>query len=292
MSAAPPALTSAVPHAAPADWTLPDLAGLIDHALLAPTLTAADYAAGCDLAAAYQVASVCVSPHAVRDCAARLAGTGVKVGTVVGFPHGLNTTAVKRAEAEAALADGAVELDMVVNISRVLSGDWDHVERDIAAVCAAARSVGGKTKTIFETCYLDDAQKARLCAIAGVAGADWVKTSTGFGTAGATDPRPEVDATARPAGRGGEGQRRHQNAGPIIGGAGAGRHPGRPERHRGGAGRGLRPARPAAPVDGGGAGRRAVLTRRVSEGRAQPGAGLADGPPRGCAAALADASGW
>ena len=187
MFAAPPDLSSAVPHAAPADWTLPDLAGLIDHALLAPTLAAADYAAGCDLAAVYQVASVCVSPHAVRDCAARLAGTGVKVGTVVGFPHGLHTTAVKRAEAEAALADGAVELDMVVNISRVRSGDWDFVERDVAAVCAAARSVGGKTKVIFETCYLDTPQKVRLCAIAGVAGADWVKTSTGFGTAGATD---------------------------------------------------------------------------------------------------------
>ena len=172
---------------APADYSLPDLAGLIDHALLAPALTLTDYDRGCDLAAAYGVASVCVSPHAVPRAAARLAGTGVRVGTVIGFPHGLNAAAVKRVEAETAIADGAVELDMVVNLSRVKSGDWDAVAADLAAVTTVARERGAKTKVIFETCYLTDAEKAKLCELAGLAGADWVKTSTGFGTAGATD---------------------------------------------------------------------------------------------------------
>jgi len=185
---------------APPDWTLPDLAGLIDHALLAPTLTDADYDRGCDLAAAYEIASVCVSPHGIPRVARRLAGTGVKVGTVIGFPHGLHATPTKAAEAETALADGAVELDMVVNVSRVLSGDWDYVARDIAAVTSAARSVGAKTKVIFETGYLDDAQKAKLCAICGVAEADWVKTSTGFGPGGATDHDLELMKTHAPPG--------------------------------------------------------------------------------------------
>ncbi|MFH5805867.1 deoxyribose-phosphate aldolase [Alienimonas sp. DA493] len=169
------------------DWTLPDLAGLIDHALLTPTLTAADYDRGCDLAAAYQIASVCVSPHAVARVANRLAGTGVRVGTVIGFPHGLNTPAVKRVEAETALRDGAVELDMVANVSRVRSGDWAAVSADIAAVTKIARDLGAKTKVIFETGYLTNPQKIRLCELCGVAGADWAKTSTGFGPGGATD---------------------------------------------------------------------------------------------------------
>lgn len=169
------------------DWTLPDLAGLIDHALLAPTLTAADYDRGCDLAAIYQVASVCVSPHKIADVARRLRGTGVKVGTVIGFPHGLHATAIKAAEARTALADGAVELDMVVNVSRIKTGDWDYVARDIAAVTSAAREAGAKTKVIFETGHLTDAEKIKLCELCGVAGADWVKTSTGFGPGGATD---------------------------------------------------------------------------------------------------------
>ncbi|NNJ27504.1 deoxyribose-phosphate aldolase [Alienimonas chondri] len=173
--------------ATPSDWSLEDLAGLIDHALLAPTLTDDDYDRGCDLAAAYGVASVCVSPHKIADVARRLAGTGVKTGTVIGFPHGLNAAAIKAAEARTALADGAVELDMVVNVSRVLSGDWDDVGRDIAGVTSAAREVGAKTKVIFETGHLNDAQKAKLCELCGVAGADWVKTSTGFGPGGATD---------------------------------------------------------------------------------------------------------
>lgn len=173
-------------HGSP-DWSLPDLAGLIDHALLSPTLTADDYDRGCDLAAAYEVASVCVSPHKIADAARRLRGTGVKTGTVIGFPHGLHASKIKAAEARAALADGAVELDMVVNVPRVRSGDWDYVAADLAAVTTAAREAGAQTKVIFETAYLNDAQKIKLCELCGVVGADWVKTSTGFAPAGATD---------------------------------------------------------------------------------------------------------
>ena len=171
---------------APSEFTLPDIAGLIDHALLAPTLTPADFDAGCDLAAAHAVATVCVSPHGVRRCADRLAGTGVGVGTVIGFPLGGHASRVKRFEAEAALADGATELDTVVNVGRVRAGDWGYVADDLAAVLAPARDAGAWVKVIFETCYLGDDQKARLCELSAAAGADWVKTSTGFGSAGAT----------------------------------------------------------------------------------------------------------
>ncbi|MEM9702572.1 MAG: deoxyribose-phosphate aldolase [Planctomycetota bacterium] len=183
----PPASAPSAPPSASDGWTLDDLAGLIDHALLSPTLVAEDYDRGCDLAAAYQVASVCVSPHKVTHVARRLAGTGVKTCTVIGFPHGLHVPSIKAAEARAALAEGAVELDMVVNVSRVLDGDWDHVAQDIAGVTTAAREAGAKTKVIFETGHLNDAQKIKLCELCGIAGADWVKTSTGFGPGGATD---------------------------------------------------------------------------------------------------------
>ena len=168
------------------DYTLADVAGLIDHALLAPTLTAADFDAGCDLAAAHAVATVCVAPHGVRRCAERLGGTGVGVGTVVGFPLGGHVSTVKRAEAEAALADGATELDMVVNNGRVKSADWAYVADDLAAVIDPAHAAGARVKVIFETCLLDDGEIVRLCELSAAAGADWVKTSTGFSSGGAT----------------------------------------------------------------------------------------------------------
>jgi deoxyribose-phosphate aldolase len=163
-----------------------DLAKMIDHSLLQPTLTRGDLDAGCRLALAYDVASVCILPYYLRPCAELLRGSDVKASTTIGFPHGGHTTEIKLAEARRALADGGQELDMVVNISAVLSGDWDYVRQDIKAVVDAAHDAGSKVKVIFENCYLKDEHKIRLCQICGELRADWVKTSTGYGTGGAT----------------------------------------------------------------------------------------------------------
>ena len=163
-----------------------DLAKMIDHSLLNPTLTAGDLEAGCRLARAYDVASVCIMPFGLKRCAELLAGSTVKASTTIGFPHGGNTTAIKVAETLRALEDGGEELDMVVNISQVLSGDWHYVRADIRGVTEATHAAGRKIKVIFENCYLSDAQKIRLCEICGDLGVDWVKTSTGYGTGGAT----------------------------------------------------------------------------------------------------------
>jgi deoxyribose-phosphate aldolase len=168
-------------------WTYADVAKMIDHSLLRPTLAAHELAAGCRLAAEYGVATVCTMPFHARECASLLAGSGVLASTTVGFPHGGHTTRVKVIEAEQALDDGAAELDMVVNISKVLSGDWGYVSDDVRAVLEAVRRRGARLKVIFENCYLDTPQKIRLCEICGELGVDWVKTSTGFGTGGATD---------------------------------------------------------------------------------------------------------
>jgi deoxyribose-phosphate aldolase len=173
-------------HPAMSVWSYSDIATMIDHALLSPTLTSADLEAGCQLARAYDVASVCIMPFALKRCAELLAGSNVKASTTIGFPHGANTTAIKLAETLQALEDGGEELDMVVNISQVLSGTWDSVRADIRAVTEATHAAGQKVKVIFENCYLDDAQKIRLCEICGDIGVDWVKTSTGYGTSGAT----------------------------------------------------------------------------------------------------------
>jgi deoxyribose-phosphate aldolase len=134
----------------------------------------------------YQVASVCILPYYLKRCADLLRGSGVKASTTIGFPHGGHTTAIKRAEAERAIVDGCEELDMVVNISQVLSGAWDYVRQDIRAVIDVAHAAGEKVKVIFENCYLNDEQKIHLCQICGELQADWVKTSTGYGTGGAT----------------------------------------------------------------------------------------------------------
>ncbi len=168
-------------------WTYEELARMIDHSLLRPMLSQAELEAGCELARRYQVASVCILPYYLKRCAGILAGSGVAASTVIGFPHGAHLTRVKAFEAEQALADGGAELDMVVNISKVRSGDWDYVRDDIRAVLDPTHGRGAKLKVIFENCYLDDAQKIRLCEICGELGVDWVKTSTGYGTSGATD---------------------------------------------------------------------------------------------------------
>lgn len=169
-----------------ADFTYADVAKMIDHSLLNPTMTIGDLETGIELAKAYDVASVCIMPYYLKRCAELLAGTTVKASTTIGFPHGGHTTAVKMAEAEQAIADGCQELDFVCNISKVLSGDWDYVKTDIAAVTKIAHDAGQKIKVIFENCYLNDEQKIRLCEICTELGVDWVKTSTGYGTGGAT----------------------------------------------------------------------------------------------------------
>jgi deoxyribose-phosphate aldolase len=167
--------------------TYAQAAKMIDHSLLNPTLTADELEAGLRVALAYDVASVCIMPYYLKRCAAVLEGSAVKASTTIGFPHGGHTTRVKVLEAQQALADGGEELDMVVNISKVLSGDWAYVWEDIKAVVDVTHAAGQQVKVIFENCYLTDAQKIRLCEICGELGADWVKTSTGYGTGGATD---------------------------------------------------------------------------------------------------------
>lgn len=168
------------------DYTYTDISKMIDHSLLVPTMTIRDLEAGCRLALAYDTASVCIMPYYLKRCAEILQGSTVNASTTIGFPHGGHATSIKRAEAEQAIADGCQELDMVVNISQVLSGDWDYVRDDITAVIDVAHAAGQKVKVIFENCYLNDEQKICLCQICGELDADWVKTSTGYGSGGAT----------------------------------------------------------------------------------------------------------
>lgn len=163
-----------------------DIAQMIDHSLLKPTMTRDELEAGCQLALEYQVASVCIMPYYLSRARDILSGSGVLPSTTIGFPHGGQSSRVKQLEAEQALRDGARELDMVVNISLVLSGDFDSVRTDILAVLQPTHARGAKLKVIFENCYLNDAQKVRLCEVCGELSVDWVKTSTGFGSAGAT----------------------------------------------------------------------------------------------------------
>lgn len=167
--------------------TYEQLAKTIDHSLLRPELTEADVINGCEIAKRYNTASVCVKPCHVTLAARLLKGTTVAVGTVIGFPHGAHTTAIKVAEAKDALANGAVELDMVINIGELRSGNLDYVRQDIRAVVEAA---GGKAlvKVILENAYLTDEQKVQACKLAEEAGANFVKTSTGYAPSGATIP--------------------------------------------------------------------------------------------------------
>jgi len=166
-----------------------ELAGMIDHSLLHPTMTDRELEEGCQLAARYRVASVCIKPYFVKRAAELLKGTAVKVGAVIGFPHGNSTSESKRYETELACRDGAVEIDMVINIGKALSGDWDYVERDIKTVCDEAHKHGAKVKVIFENDYLtnggaglsSDEIKRKLGQLSEQAGADWIKTSTGYG---------------------------------------------------------------------------------------------------------------
>ena len=169
-----------------AEYSVRDIAKMIDHSLLRPTMTVEELEQGICLARQYDVASVCILPYYLKRCAELLAGSDVVPSTTIGFPHGGHTTAIKLAEAGRALDDGGVELDMVVNLSKVLSRDWAYVREEIGAIVELTHGRGGKVKVIFENCFLQDEHKIRLCEICGEVRADWVKTSTGYGSGGAT----------------------------------------------------------------------------------------------------------
>ncbi|HJT89420.1 MAG TPA: deoxyribose-phosphate aldolase [Bryobacteraceae bacterium] len=164
----------------------PAIAALIDHTILKPEATRADVLRICREARQYGFASVCVNPYWVPLVAAELAGSPAKVCSVIGFPFGATSTEAKVAEAAAALRAGAQELDMVINVGALRSGDHDAAKLDIQQVVRAAHEAGATVKVILETALLDDNQKAVGCTLAKLAGADFVKTSTGFGPGGAT----------------------------------------------------------------------------------------------------------
>jgi deoxyribose-phosphate aldolase len=168
------------------DYAYAGIAKMIDHSLLLPVMTDEDLESGIQVAIQYDVASVCIKPYYLKRCAELLAATTVKPSTVIGFPHGGHTTAMKVAEVRQALSDGGAELDCVVNIGKVLSADWEYVRQDLHAMTECTHAGGAKIKVILENCYLQDRHKIKLCEICGELGVDWVKTSTGFGTGGAT----------------------------------------------------------------------------------------------------------
>lgn len=154
---------------------------MIDHSLLHPTMTDADLKAGCETAITYQTASVCIKPYAVKKASEWLRDSGVLVCTVIGFPHGSHTTSIKVAETHLACIEGAKEIDMVVNIGKVLSGDWHYVAQEIMQVNMEASKHGASVKVIFENDYLQDDHKVRLCEICSAIPVAFVKTSTGYG---------------------------------------------------------------------------------------------------------------
>lgn len=166
--------------------TIADLAKMFDHSLLQPVLTDAEMERGILLARELNVASVCIKPYGLKLAAKLLAGSTVQASTTIGFPHGGHITPVKVFESERAMDDGATELDMVVNIGKVLSGEWNYVAHDIAAVVDVAHARGAKVKVIFENAFLKEEHKRELCRICGEVRADWVKTSTGYAETGAT----------------------------------------------------------------------------------------------------------
>lgn len=168
------------------DYTYSDIAKMIDHSLLNPTLTTQELESGCELAKRYDVASVCILPYYAARCADLLQGTTVQPSTTIGFPHGGHKTSIKLTEAQQALTDRATELDMVINISKARSGDWKYVQREITELTELTHSHNAKIKVIFENAYQDEASKIRLCEICGEVGVDWVKTSTGYAPTGAT----------------------------------------------------------------------------------------------------------
>ncbi len=169
------------------DFTYEQIAKMLDHSLLQQQMTDAELEQGCKLARELNVASVCIKPYYVARCRDILAGSTVAVSTTIGFPHGGHVTSIKVAESIQAMKDGAVELDMVCNIGKVLSKDWRYVSDDIRAVVEATHANKAIVKVIFENCFLQNEHKEMLCKICGDVRADFVKTSTGYGSNGATD---------------------------------------------------------------------------------------------------------
>ncbi|MEX0324345.1 MAG: deoxyribose-phosphate aldolase [Puniceicoccaceae bacterium] len=161
--------------------TLAELAGMIDHSLLHPTMTDAEIEAGCRLAMKYEVATVCIKPYAIPMVKDILGDSPVDICPVIGFPHGNSMTAIKVIEAESAVNEGGVEIDMVVNIGKVLGGDWDYVSAEIEAINDAVTSDGAILKVIFENDYLEDEHIIRLCNICAEHEVAFVKTSSGYG---------------------------------------------------------------------------------------------------------------
>ena len=182
-----PEPVSASPHAIRLTSDARALASLIDHTLLRPEATRAQVEQFCDEALEAGFAAVCVNPAWAPVAAQRVRGSGVRVATVVGFPFGATSTVAKRAEAEAAILEGAQEVDMVMNVGAMRSGDPERVEYDIRGVVELCHAAGVTLKVILENAYLTDAEKVAACEIAKRTGADFVKTSTGFGPHGATE---------------------------------------------------------------------------------------------------------
>lgn len=162
-----------------------DIAKMIDHSLLRPDITQAELIAGLRMAAHHRVATACVRPYDIKIAKQELAGTGVLVSTALAFPHGASTTQVKVFEVEKAMDDGATELDVVLAIGKLISGDFDYVERELRAVIEVAHARSAVVKVIFENCFLTNDQIVKACQICEAVGADYVKTSTGYGPGGA-----------------------------------------------------------------------------------------------------------
>jgi len=168
------------------EWTCKDIAKMIDHSLLRPELTEDEVIKGCEVAKKYDTATICCAPSALPLVAKLLKGTDIKPTTVIGFPHGYNKTETKVFEAQQAIKDGALEIDMVLNIGKLKSGDFEYIKNDIKAVVDTAHKSKVLVKVILENFYLTDELKRTACKICEEAGADWVKTSTGFAGGGAT----------------------------------------------------------------------------------------------------------
>jgi deoxyribose-phosphate aldolase len=168
-------------------YSYEEIAGMIDHSLLKPTLTDREIIEGCKIAEKYRVASVCVRPCDVKLARDTLGNSSVLVTTVIGFPHGTTTMATKMLETTEAIENGVKELDIVMNIGKMKSGEHSYIKAELSVITSFAHARDVKVKVIFENCYLTDEEKIKACEICNEVGVDWVKTSTGYGTGGAED---------------------------------------------------------------------------------------------------------